>query len=186
MAESLDNGAVASLRAHAQQAEHGLQTQALPGPTGESNELRLHGRGVIAVLAQGATPAEIHAAIAAAVVAGNAVVLLGADNSERLREVWLRAGLPAALLSLQPGDNGTQNALLADARLAGVCLAGAANSSGRAVLRQLVARPGAILPLISAAEVANPRQQYRFAAEQTLTINTAAAGGNAALLAGLH
>jgi RHH-type transcriptional regulator, proline utilization regulon repressor / proline dehydrogenase / delta 1-pyrroline-5-carboxylate dehydrogenase len=30
------------------------------------------------------------------------------------------------------------------------------------------------------------RQLYRFAAEQTLTVNTAAAGGNAALLAGGH
>jgi RHH-type proline utilization regulon transcriptional repressor/proline dehydrogenase/delta 1-pyrroline-5-carboxylate dehydrogenase len=31
-----------------------------------------------------------------------------------------------------------------------------------------------------------PHYLYRFCAEQTLTINTAAAGGNAALLAGLH
>jgi RHH-type proline utilization regulon transcriptional repressor/proline dehydrogenase/delta 1-pyrroline-5-carboxylate dehydrogenase len=33
-------------------------------------------------------------------------------------------------------------------------------------------------------EAAQPQQIYRFAAEQTLTVNTAAAGGNAALLAG--
>jgi RHH-type transcriptional regulator, proline utilization regulon repressor / proline dehydrogenase / delta 1-pyrroline-5-carboxylate dehydrogenase len=31
-----------------------------------------------------------------------------------------------------------------------------------------------------------PHYLYRFCAEQTVTINTAAAGGNAALLAGLH
>jgi len=54
------------------------------------------------------------------------------------------------------------------------------------VLRRLAQRQGAILPLISAADAANPTQLYRFAAEQTLTINTAAAGGNAALLAGMH
>jgi RHH-type proline utilization regulon transcriptional repressor/proline dehydrogenase/delta 1-pyrroline-5-carboxylate dehydrogenase len=54
------------------------------------------------------------------------------------------------------------------------------------VQRALSERSGAILPLISAGEAADPRQLYRFAAEQTLTINTAAAGGNAALLAGVH
>ena len=52
------------------------------------------------------------------------------------------------------------------------------------VQRLLSARPGAILPLILSA--ADPSQAYRFSAEQTLTINTAAAGGNAALLAGEH
>ena len=31
-----------------------------------------------------------------------------------------------------------------------------------------------------------PHYLYRFCAEQTLTINTAAAGGNVALLSGLH
>ena len=35
-------------------------------------------------------------------------------------------------------------------------------------------------------ELADARQLYRLVAEQTLTINTAAAGGNAALLAGVH
>ncbi|WP_141287339.1 hypothetical protein, partial [Ideonella azotifigens] len=50
---------------------------------------------------------------------------------------------------------------------------------------QLAAQPGAILPLLSLTEATSPRQLYRFCAEQTLTVNTAAAGGNAALLAGL-
>ena len=45
-------------------------------------------------------------------------------------------------------------------------------------------RPGAIIPVIGAASATDPRQLYRFCAEQTLTVNTAAAGGNAALLAG--
>ena len=50
--------------------------------------------------------------------------------------------------------------------------------------QRLAARAGAILPLVVAA--GHPRQLYRFAAEQTLTVNTAAAGGNAALLVGMH
>jgi RHH-type proline utilization regulon transcriptional repressor/proline dehydrogenase/delta 1-pyrroline-5-carboxylate dehydrogenase len=78
----------------------------------------------------------------------------------------------------------TQQALLNKPELAGVCQVSPANA--RPVLRALSARVGAILPLITAAEARDPRQLYRFAAEQTLTINTAAAGGNAALLAGMH
>ena len=39
---------------------------------------------------------------------------------------------------------------------------------------------------LSLAEASRPLDLYRFCAEQTVTINTAAAGGNAALLAGLH
>ncbi|MFY8017530.1 MAG: hypothetical protein ACOVN9_05405, partial [Inhella sp.] len=54
-----------------------------------------------------------------------------------------------------------------------------------ALLVALAARSGAIVPVVTADEAAQPQQVYRFAAEQTLTVNTAAAGGNAALLAGL-
>ena len=54
-----------------------LADQTLPGPTGESNELRLHGRGVMAVLAQGLTPVELARSLAAALVAGNAVAVVG-------------------------------------------------------------------------------------------------------------
>jgi RHH-type proline utilization regulon transcriptional repressor/proline dehydrogenase/delta 1-pyrroline-5-carboxylate dehydrogenase len=92
----------------------------------------------------------------------------------------------AEALALLPGDVGTQRALLQHPQLAGVCIAAAGNGSARALVQALAERKGAILPLISAAEAANPQHQYRFAAEQTLTINTAAAGGNAALLAGVH
>ena len=56
--------------------------------------------------------------------------------------------------------------------------------TARALAQALATRPGAILPLVVAA--GHVRQLYRFTAEQTLTVNTAAAGGNAALLAGVH
>ncbi len=72
---------------------------------------------------------------------------------------------------------------LADPQLAGVCVFDEAQA--RAVWQRLAQRPGAIVPLVTAAEALDPRQRYRFCAEQTLTINTAAAGGNAALLAGI-
>jgi len=183
-AEELEPGAAAVVRAHALQARHGLAPLALPGPTGESNELRLHGRGVIAVLSDGADVAQLAAALAGALVAGNSVALLGNGRCETLRQQFVAAGLPAAALVVLPVD--VAGALLSAPALAGVCVAANDVGLARTVLRRLAQRSGAILPLISAAEAANPRQQYRFAAEQTLTINTAAAGGNAALLAGTH
>jgi RHH-type proline utilization regulon transcriptional repressor/proline dehydrogenase/delta 1-pyrroline-5-carboxylate dehydrogenase len=71
---------------------------------------------------------------------------------------------------------------LAEPRLAGVCVLD--DAQRRAAWQRIARRPGAILPVVSAAELLDPRQRYRLCAEQTLTINTAAAGGNAALLAG--
>ncbi|MFN4116049.1 MAG: hypothetical protein ACK4F7_06040, partial [Inhella sp.] len=63
-------------------------------------------------------------------------------------------------------------------------VAGTDAAQTAALLAALASRPGAIVPLVTPDEAAQPQQVYRFAAEQTLTVNTAAAGGNAALLAG--
>ena len=183
-AEGAEGPVAAVLRAHAQQAEHGLQDQALPGPTGESNELRLHGRGVFAVLSEGADDAQIAAALGGALVAGNAVALVGNGRCEALRQRLVQAGVPGTVVAVLPAD--LAHGLLGAPALAGVVVAANDIALARAVLRRLAERQGAILPLVTAADAANPRQQYRFAAEQTLTINTAAAGGNAALLAGMH
>ncbi|WP_435531986.1 L-glutamate gamma-semialdehyde dehydrogenase [Roseateles amylovorans] len=172
----------AAWRALAQAARTGLVDQTLPGPTGESNELRLHGRGVMAVLAQGASPLELAQALGAALVAGNAVALVGGgDIAQELRQTLLRGGIAAGAIALLPADQ--LGAVLRAPRLAGVVAAAAVL---RPVQRELASRDGAILPVIATAEAAQPRQLYRFVAEQTLTINTAAAGGNAALLAGVH
>ncbi|OYU29226.1 MAG: delta-1-pyrroline-5-carboxylate dehydrogenase [Burkholderiales bacterium PBB2] len=170
-------------------AERVLADQRLPGPTGESNELRLHGRGVLLLLAQGAAAPDLALALAAALVAGNSVALLSdkPGEAERLQQRLRAAGLPAeALLVLPQGGAATLAALLDDERVSGVILAAPDSGTERSLARQLAADSGAIRPLITAPEVQDPLQQYRFSAEQTLTINTAAAGGNAALLAGLH
>ena len=47
------------------------------------------------------------------------------------------------------------------------------------LLQALAARSGAIVTLVTEQDAAQPQQAYRFVAEQTLTVNTAAAGGNA-------
>jgi RHH-type proline utilization regulon transcriptional repressor/proline dehydrogenase/delta 1-pyrroline-5-carboxylate dehydrogenase len=172
------------------QAERALADKLLPGPTGESNELRQHGRGVLALQASGATPDALALALAAALVAGNSVALLvdgaNAARAEALQTRLRAAGLPTEALLLLPGSEQSLTALLDDERVAGVCLLSTNAKAERFLLRQLAAGEGAIRPLISAPELFDARQQYRFSAEQTLTINTAAAGGNAALLAGMH
>ncbi|WP_444718811.1 L-glutamate gamma-semialdehyde dehydrogenase [Paucibacter hankyongi] len=172
------------------QAERLLAEQQLPGPTGESNALRLHGRGVLALQAAGAGPEALALALAAALVAGNSVALLVdstcAAQAEQLQSRLRAVGLPTEALLLLPASASSLSSLLDDERVAGVCLLTANAGAERALLRQLAADDGAIRPLITARELFDVRQQYRFSAEQTLTINTAAAGGNAALLAGLH
>jgi RHH-type transcriptional regulator, proline utilization regulon repressor / proline dehydrogenase / delta 1-pyrroline-5-carboxylate dehydrogenase len=152
-----------------------LTEQTLPGPTGESNSLRLHGRGVWAVLAHNATPAEVRAAVLPCLAAGNAVVCVASDVSV--------PGLPQQVFHTAPAD-ATRDVLAAPA-LAGVCVVAGDDATARPVQRALAARSGAILPLITGVQWRRNDHLNRFAAEQTLTINTAAAGGNAALLAGV-
>ncbi|MBB4846012.1 RHH-type proline utilization regulon transcriptional repressor/proline dehydrogenase/delta 1-pyrroline-5-carboxylate dehydrogenase [Paucibacter oligotrophus] len=167
-----------------------LSEQSLPGPTGESNELRLHGRGVLALLAQGASEEALALALCATLASGNSLALLAQGPAltlaQTLQQRLRQAGLPMGLLQIQQGGREALAGLLADERLAGVVLAAQDVATERELWRQMAAEQGAIRPLISAAEVAQASQQYRFSAEQTLTINTAAAGGNAALLAGMH
>ena len=172
---------VRKVAASAERASSALADQALPGPTGESNTLRLHPRGIFAVLARDASDADTRAALAAALVAGNGVALVGAANGHALRTAFVAAGVPDAAITLWPADAAA--GLLAHAELAGVCLAAPGAQAARAVTRALAARGGAILPLITRAELQGPNRLGRFCAEQTLTINTAAAGGNAELLA---
>ena len=163
-------------------ARRALVDVKLPGPTGESNELRLHGRGVIAVLAQGASTEELARALGAALVAGNAVAVVGGgDTAQDLRTALMRGGVAAAAMQLLPADQ--LGAVLRAAKLAGVI---APAGLQLAAQRELAGRDGAILPVVPMMELADARQLYRLVAEQTLTINTAAAGGNAALLAGVH
>lgn len=184
-AAGLGAESVALVAALAAAAEQDLAPLALPGPTGESNELRRHARGVFLVLGAGAGEADLAAALAAPLLAGNSVALLADAAGEALAR-RLQAELPLGVLRLA-GAQDSLGCWLAPSGLAGVVLARAGDAElQRALRQQLAERPGAILPLVAAAEARDPRQLYRFAAEQTLTINTAAAGGNAALLAGGH
>ena len=141
---------------------------ALTGYVGESNELRLRPRGVLRATARSA--AALLAQLAAALATGNT---LSADQSELAAA--LRAGLPGVLRATLPQHALRHEAVLVDAeeaRLHPQWL--------RQLCQQLAAEDGAIVPVV----VANDDYALdRLLVEQSVSINTAAVGGDTRLLA---
>ena len=81
----------------------------LPGPTGESNELTLHGRGVFACISPWNFPLAIFTGqVAAALAAGNTVLAKPAEQTPLVAAQGVRllqqAGVPADVLQFLPGD----------------------------------------------------------------------------------
>ncbi len=146
--------AVDFCRYYADQAEKTLKTQQLPGPTGESNELRLHGRGVFVCISPWNFPLAIFAGqVAAALVAGNSVAAKPAEQTpavaQRMVALLHQAGVPPDALALLHGAGETVGAaLVADARTAGVCFTGS-TSVARIINRALANKDGAMVPLIA-------------------------------------
>jgi len=163
------------------QAAPRLLERALPGPTGERNELRLHPRGHVVGFVAGDG---WRAGLALALLAGNEVTLVG-DADKLAPACALRAQLPEGIMTCQVHAPADWADWLRTAALDAAFVAGTSVTQTAELLAALAARPGAIVPLVGADEAQQAQQVYRFAAEQTLTVNTAAAGGNAALLAGL-
>ncbi len=126
----------------------------LPGPTGEKNEIALHGRGVFACISPWNFPLAIFTGqIAAALAAGNAVIAKPAEQTPVIAAAavhhLLAAGIPSEVLHLLPGP-GEQigAALVADPRIAGVAFTGSTETA-QAINRALARRPGPIVPLIA-------------------------------------
>lgn len=145
--------AVDYCRFYAQDARRMLVPQALPGPTGESNELRMRGRGVFVCISPWNFPLAIFTGqVAAALAAGNTVVAKPAEQTplvafETIRLLH-RAGIPAAALNLVPGDGKTGALLVADHRVAGVAFTGSTEVA-RGINRALAAKNGPIAALIA-------------------------------------
>jgi len=146
--------AVDFCRFYADQAVSRLATQVLPGPTGESNELRLHGRGVFVCISPWNFPLAIFAGqVVAALVAGNSVAAKPAEPTpavaHRFVELLIDAGIPADALALLHGPGETVGAaLVADPRTAGVCFTGS-TAVARLINRTLALKDGPIVPLIA-------------------------------------
>ena len=146
--------AVDFCRYYADQAEERLNKQVLPGPTGESNELHLHGRGVFVCISPWNFPLAIFAGqVVAALVTGNTVAAKPAEQTpgvaQRFVDLLFDAGVPRDALALLHGPGETTGAaLVADPRTAGVCFTGS-TVVARIINRTLAARDGAIVPLIA-------------------------------------
>ncbi|MDE1937594.1 MAG: bifunctional proline dehydrogenase/L-glutamate gamma-semialdehyde dehydrogenase PutA [Alphaproteobacteria bacterium] len=127
---------------------------ALTGPTGESNELSLHGRGVFGCISPWNFPLSIFAGqVAGALAAGNAVLAKPAEQTPLIAAAAVsllhEAGVPIEVLQFLPGDGPKLGrALCADARLAGVAFTGSTEAA-MAINRALAARSGPIATLIA-------------------------------------
>ncbi|MFN5156150.1 MAG: L-glutamate gamma-semialdehyde dehydrogenase [Betaproteobacteria bacterium] len=146
--------AVDFCRYYAEQAESRLAEQALPGPTGERNVLRLKGRGVFVCISPWNFPLAIFAGqVVAALVAGNTVAAKPAEQTPvvaaRFVELLHRAGVPADALALLHGLGETVGAaLVAHPHTAGVCFTGS-TAVARLINRALAAKDGPIVPLVA-------------------------------------
>ncbi|MGF1595227.1 MAG: bifunctional proline dehydrogenase/L-glutamate gamma-semialdehyde dehydrogenase PutA, partial [Kiloniellaceae bacterium] len=126
----------------------------LPGPTGERNEISLHGRGVFLCISPWNFPLAIFTGqVAAALAAGNAVIAKPAEQTGLIAaeavKILHRAGVPGDALHLLPGDGpGIAAPLVADPRVAGVAFTGSTETA-RLINKSLAGRDGPIVPLIA-------------------------------------
>jgi len=140
-------------RYYASQARATLMPQPLPGPTGESNELRYRGRGVFVCISSWNFPLAIFTGqLTAALAAGNSVVAKPAEQTpliafEAVKLLHL-AGVPADALHLVPGDGKVGGLLTGHANVAGVAFTGSTEVA-RLIHRALAAKDGPIAALIA-------------------------------------
>jgi RHH-type proline utilization regulon transcriptional repressor/proline dehydrogenase/delta 1-pyrroline-5-carboxylate dehydrogenase len=127
--------------------------ETLPGPTGESNVLRLRGRGVFVAISPWNFPLAIFLGqVTAALMAGNSVLAKPAEQTPLIAAEAVRllheAGIPEAALHLVQGDGRIGAALVAHADIAGVVFTGSTEVA-RSINRTLAAKDGPIVPLIA-------------------------------------
>ncbi|MHB0774474.1 bifunctional proline dehydrogenase/L-glutamate gamma-semialdehyde dehydrogenase PutA [Halomonas sp. WWR20] len=127
----------------------------LPGPTGESNELVLSGKGVFAAISPWNFPVAIFCGqIVATAVAGNTVLAKPAEQTSlvahRVIELLYEAGMPRDVVQLLPGDGPTVGSVLSsDPRITGVVFTGGTDTA-QIINRALAARERAALPTLVA------------------------------------
>ncbi|MFZ1386575.1 MAG: bifunctional proline dehydrogenase/L-glutamate gamma-semialdehyde dehydrogenase PutA [Thiolinea sp.] len=158
-----------------------LQTESvdeltLPGPTGESNRLSLHGRGIALCLGGGEYPeSALLAQVLTALLAGNAVALPITDLAKHLVTAFYKVGILKELVALVEMDD-----LVVGLKTFPQLALVASEASGPdlvAIRQALAARTGVRVPCVSVTAGLE-----RFCCERVVTIDTTAAGGNASLL----
>ncbi len=146
--------AIDFLRYYAGEAERIMAPIALPGPTGETNELRLRARGVWVCISPWNFPLAIFTGqVAAALATGNAVLAKPAEQTPGVAweavQLLRAAGVPESALQLLHGPGDTVGAaLVAAPGIAGVVFTGSTEVA-KIINRALAARDGPIVPLIA-------------------------------------
>ena len=126
----------------------------LPGPTGEQNELRLHGRGVIAAISPWNFPLAIFTGLVSApLAAGNCVIAKPAGQTPLIGALAVnlmhRAGIPRDVVQLAPGSGRVVGGTLtAHPLLSGVVFTGSTETA-RMINRTLAERDGPIIPFVA-------------------------------------
>jgi RHH-type proline utilization regulon transcriptional repressor/proline dehydrogenase/delta 1-pyrroline-5-carboxylate dehydrogenase len=158
-------------KALAETAAFDTTPQTLPGPTGESNRLRMYPRGT--VLCLGPTPEIAVAQAIQALGAGCGALIVVPGAATSMANALIAAGAPLVAL-----DGTLDPETLLDLEGFAVVAAAGASDWTRSLRIALSERPGAILPLVTESIAPG-----RYVLERHLCIDTTAAGGNASLLA---
>jgi RHH-type proline utilization regulon transcriptional repressor/proline dehydrogenase/delta 1-pyrroline-5-carboxylate dehydrogenase len=130
------------------------QPETLPGPTGESNQLFLRGRGVFVCISPWNFPLAIFMGqVAAGLAAGNAVIAKPADQTTLIGHAAVKllheAGVPPAVLQFVPAKGSMiGNTLLTRPEVSGVCFTGSTETAWT-INRTLAARNAPIAALIA-------------------------------------
>jgi RHH-type proline utilization regulon transcriptional repressor/proline dehydrogenase/delta 1-pyrroline-5-carboxylate dehydrogenase len=126
----------------------------LPGPTGEQNELRLHGRGVFACISPWNFPLAIFTGLVSApLAAGNAIIAKPAGQTPLIGALAIvlmhQAGIPKDVVQLAPGSGKVVGGTLtAHPLVAGVVFTGSTETA-RMINRTLAERDAPIIPFIA-------------------------------------
>jgi RHH-type proline utilization regulon transcriptional repressor/proline dehydrogenase/delta 1-pyrroline-5-carboxylate dehydrogenase len=127
---------------------------ALPGPTGETNHLSLHPRGIVVCVSPWNFPLAIFLGeVTAALAAGNVVLAKPASQTciiaYEAMKLLHEAGFPRDVVQLLPGPGSSVgNALIQDARVRAVIFTGS-NPTAASINQTLAAKKGPISVLIA-------------------------------------
>lgn len=141
-------------RYYAAQARTLFVPVTLTGPTGELNQLTLHGRGIMVCISPWNFPLAIFIGqIVAALAAGNVVMAKPAEQTPLIASEAIHllheAGIPKDVLHFLPGSGEIIGArLVVDERISGVIFTGSTETA-KQIQQVLSHRNGSIVPLIA-------------------------------------
>ena len=165
------------------------ETQSLPGPTGETNELYAQGRGVSVLLAdskQENTRKAVSAMLAALLAAGNSVIVCTDDSAvtDLISTLSQSAILPQGVLQFIAKESYSE---LLQQDIRNFAFIGEKQTTHE-LNKMLATRPYTITTLVAETDLQSlpysrdPMLVLRFITERVRTINITAIGGNAMLL----